>query len=112
MIDISVLYPLLFGVLILTLLRKWKRPSSPYPPGPKGYPILGNVLDLTTNVPLWEDVTSLANRHGTDVLYLRLLDRDMVVLSSNEAITDLIDKLTSGKLEICFFCLKRQEKRK
>ena len=29
---------------------------------------------------------------GTDVLYLRLLGQDMVVLSSNEAITDLIEK--------------------
>jgi hypothetical protein len=29
---------------------------------------------------------------GTDVLYLRLLGQDMVVLSSNEAITDLVEK--------------------
>jgi len=65
MIEISVLYPLLFGLLIFALVRKWKRPSLPYPPGPKGYPILGNVLDLTAGVPLWEDVTSLTNRHGT-----------------------------------------------
>ena len=64
MIDISVLYLLLFGVFILALVGKWKRPSSPYPPGPKGYPILGNVLDLTTSVPLWEDITSLATRYG------------------------------------------------
>ena len=65
MIDISLLYPLLFCVLILALVRKWKNPTLPYPPGPKGYPILGNVLDLTTSVPIWEDMTSLANRYGT-----------------------------------------------
>jgi len=65
MIDIFVLYPLLFGVVILAIARKWKSPSLPYPPGPKGYPILGNVLDLTTTVPIWEDITSLANHHGT-----------------------------------------------
>jgi len=65
MIDTPVLYPLLSGVCILALVMKWKRPSLPYPPGPKGYPILGNVLDLTTSVPIWEDVTSLANRYGT-----------------------------------------------
>ena len=64
MIDISVLYPLLFGVFILAIIRKWKRPSLPYPPGPKGYPILGNALDLTTTVPIWEDITSLANSYG------------------------------------------------
>ena len=64
MIDISVLYPLLFGVVILALVSKRKRPALPYPPGPKGYPIWGNILDLTTSLPLWEDITSLANRYG------------------------------------------------
>jgi len=62
---ISVLYPLLFGVFVFVLVRKLKRPSLPYPPGPKGYPILGNVLDLTATIPIWEDITSLANRYGT-----------------------------------------------
>ena len=66
MIDVlSVLYSLLFGVSILALVRKRKRSSLPYPPGPKGYPILGNVPDLNTSVPLWEGITSLANHHGT-----------------------------------------------
>jgi len=65
MTDISVLYLSLFGAFILALVMKWRRPSLPYPPGPKGYPILGNVLDLTTGVPIWETVTSLANRYGT-----------------------------------------------
>jgi len=64
MIDIFALYPLLFGVFILALVWRQKRSTLPYPPGPKGYPILGNVLDLTMGVPLWEDITSLANRYG------------------------------------------------
>jgi hypothetical protein len=65
MIDISAIYPLLFAVVIFAFVRRWKRPALQYPPGPKGYPILGNVLDLTMSVPLWEDITSLANRYGT-----------------------------------------------
>ena len=62
---ISILYLLLLGVFILVIVRIWRRASLPYPPGPKGYPILGNVLDLTTTVPIWEDITSLANSYGT-----------------------------------------------
>ena len=65
MIGIFALYPLLFGISILVLVRKRKRSTLPHPPGPKGYPILGNVLDLTKGVPLWEDITSLANRYCT-----------------------------------------------
>jgi len=64
MIDIFALYPLLLGVLILALVRKRKRSTLPYPPGPKGYPILGNVLDLSLNVPIWESLMSLTSRYG------------------------------------------------
>jgi len=36
----------------------------PNPPGPKGYPIFGNVLDLPMNAPIWESLTTLANLQG------------------------------------------------
>jgi len=63
MLDVPVLGLLLFCISMLAL-RKWRKPTLTYPPGPKGYPILGNVLDLLANVPMWESLTSLANRHG------------------------------------------------
>jgi len=63
MFDVPVLGLLLFGIAVLAL-RKWKKPTLSYPPGPKGYPILGNVLDLIQDVPIWETLTSLANRHS------------------------------------------------
>ena len=65
MIDNFVLYPLLFCVFVVALVWKRKRPALPYPPGPKGYPILGNVLDLPMNAPLWENITSLTRHYGT-----------------------------------------------
>ena len=65
MIDTSAFYLLLFGVFVLALVRKWKRPTLPYPPGPKGYPIFGNILDFSISGTLREDLTSLANRYGT-----------------------------------------------
>jgi len=63
MLDVPVLSLLLFGIAVLAL-RKWRKPTLSYPPGPKGYPILGNVLDLIQDVPIWETLASLANRHG------------------------------------------------
>jgi len=68
MLDVTVLGVLLFCISALAF-RKWRKPTSPYPPGPKGYPILGNVLDLPQNVSLWENLASLANRHGTRPSY-------------------------------------------
>lgn len=63
--GVSVFYPLPVCILILLVVKKWKKPTYPHPPGPKGYPIIGNVMDLPTGAPIWESLTSLADRHGT-----------------------------------------------
>jgi len=65
MLNASVLYPLVLCTPILILVLNRKKPAVPYPPGPNGYPILGNVLDLPMSVPIWESFTSLAGIHGT-----------------------------------------------
>ena len=65
MIDATIIYPLLFSAFALAVVKKWRGSALPYPPGPKGYPILGNALDLIMSVPIWEGITSLANRYGT-----------------------------------------------
>lgn len=65
MLTTSVLYPLALSIPILILATRRKKPTTPYPPGPKGYPILGNVLDLPMSAPIWESFVSLANNHGT-----------------------------------------------
>ena len=61
----AIIYPLLLFITLFVLVGRRKKPALPYPPGPKGYPILGNVLDLPVNVPSWENFVSLANNHGT-----------------------------------------------
>ena len=44
----------------------WKRKRSgaklPFPPGPKGLPLLGNVLDIPKDVPIWVAFTSTAQK--------------------------------------------------
>ena len=106
----AVVYPLVLSALVLVVARRRKKSALPYPPGPKGYPILGNVLDLPSSVPACENFQSLANKYGTpqrrfvsrefsgcpptgtDILYLRVMGDDIVVLSSSEAISDLLEK--------------------
>ena len=45
-------------------LRRRSRNTLPYPPGPKGYPLIGNVLDFPTGVPSWEGFMTMAKQHG------------------------------------------------
>ena len=64
MLNAFVFYPLVLCIPVLILALKRKKPAVPYPPGPKGYPILGNILDLSMSVPIWESFTSLADVYG------------------------------------------------
>ena len=43
--------------------RKWTSRRLPYPPGPKGYPIIGNILDFP-QPPIWEGLRKLAQEHS------------------------------------------------
>ena len=96
----------------LALVLKWRGGGTrpPYPPGPKRYPLIGSVLELPSDVPMWEGFTSIAEKFSryptpagghqtkdvpfqdTDVLYLKLFSQDLVVLNSTEAIYELTEK--------------------
>ena len=120
------------GVLLtiaasLVLLQRRRRNAKlPYPPGPKGYPVIGNVLDIPPGVPLWKAVIPMAEEYSeriffathdcglisvnadSDVLYLNFLGADHVVLNSNEAILDLSEKrsgIYSGRVSHLVFTI-------
>ncbi|KAF9645995.1 cytochrome P450 [Thelephora ganbajun] len=80
------------SVIAFVAIRKWGKRELPYPPGPKGYPVIGNVLDIPRNVSPWEGFASMAQKYGTDVLRLNLLGMNIIVLSSEEAISNLVDQ--------------------
>ncbi|KAJ3497446.1 hypothetical protein NMY22_g19695 [Coprinellus aureogranulatus] len=51
---------------LVTLYRLWGGNFSglPYPPGPKGYPIIQNLFDIPLDDP-WEGHAKLAKEYGT-----------------------------------------------
>ena len=62
---------IVLGLSILSLyslrlyLRKRERlRTAPYPPGPRGYPIINNLLDIPTKDP-WVVYAELAKIYGT-----------------------------------------------
>ena len=48
----------------LALVLKWQRRGSrsPYPPGPRTYPLVGSVLGIPRDVPIWKAFVSIAEK--------------------------------------------------
>ena len=111
MLSILPLGVVLLAVVVSFLVYTRRRTSAlPYPPGPKGYPLIGNAFDIPRDVSLWKAAVSMGERHGillvlpacvhklilwtsdSDVLYLNVFGADQIILNSNEAISDLLDK--------------------
>lgn len=62
------------------------------PPGPKGYPIIGNILDMGPK--MWQVFEKWQDTHGP-VIYMSLAGRSMVVLNTHKACFDLLEKRAS-----------------
>jgi len=95
---------------LVLVYRKRRNARQSYPPGPKGYPLIGNVLDIPQDVPVWKTAISMGERYSewftpaarayeptsvpadSDVVYLNVFGADHIILNSNEAISDLLDK--------------------
>ena len=55
--------------LVVARRRRGSR-RPPYPPGPKGYPIIGNMLDFP-ETPVWEGFAKMAKEYGEQCALLR-----------------------------------------
>ena len=50
-------------IALAVVRRRWGSKRPPYPPGPKGYPVIGNVLDFPKD-PMWEEFAKMGEEHG------------------------------------------------
>ncbi|KAG1795307.1 cytochrome P450 [Suillus plorans] len=81
--------------LFLAVYRVRQKSSSnlSFPPGPKGLPVLGNLLDLDGSQP-WISFTQWASTRG-NVVYCRLFGRQIIVLQSQEVAKALLENRSS-----------------
>ncbi|KAI0050257.1 cytochrome P450 [Auriscalpium vulgare] len=68
-----------------------KRRGLPYPPGPRGLPFIGNLLDLPSDEGSWIAFTKLGKQYG-DIFSLNILGQLIVVVQSSKIAYDLLDK--------------------
>lgn len=61
---ISLVLPVVFVLPAWYWLQRRPKNALPHPPGPKGYPLIGNLLDFPAGVPLWEGLANMARQHG------------------------------------------------
>ncbi|KAL1702540.1 cytochrome P450 [Schizophyllum commune] len=78
-----------FAFVVYAIRRRRRRHRSPLPPGPKGWPIIGNLLDIPSTYE-WEKYMEWARELRTDVLHIDAAGTSIIILDSYEACCDLL----------------------
>ncbi|KAH6916316.1 cytochrome P450 98A3 [Coprinopsis sp. MPI-PUGE-AT-0042] len=78
--------PIFAAIWLWTLNRA--RGRALLPPGPKGLPLIGNLLQIPVEQP-WEVYNEWKKQYG-DVIYLEALGQRVLVLNSLESVKDLL----------------------
>ena len=63
---------LALGLIVLYVVRYLASPYRKLPPGPRGYPIIGNVFELLVGKGPWLYFTELRKKHGQFVTFIPL----------------------------------------
>ncbi|KAL0565197.1 hypothetical protein V5O48_016834 [Marasmius crinis-equi] len=81
-----------FTIALLLYIRKFlrNRPSI-LPPGPKGLPIIGNLLQLPKSYE-WETYHRWSTELDTDIIHVNAAGVSIIVLDSMKAAEDLVEK--------------------
>ncbi|KAI9571622.1 cytochrome P450 [Boletus coccyginus] len=97
----NVLYVCLGSLALYLVSRLVSKRNTPLPPGPPGWPLIGNLLDFPTYAP-YRTFAALSGKYGP-VMSFNVMGAHYVVLNSVKAIKDLLDKnsaVTSNRLQL------------
>ncbi|KAG0699881.1 cytochrome P450 [Suillus ampliporus] len=70
-----------------------KKNPAPYPPGPSGWPLVGNVTDMPHIKP-WLTFAEWGKRYG-DLSHIEILGQHIIVVNSVKTAMDMMDKKSS-----------------
>ncbi|KAJ2922489.1 hypothetical protein H1R20_g14607, partial [Candolleomyces eurysporus] len=81
------------GALLYAIHRR-RKPSLPFPPGPKGLPLVGNLFQVPTEFE-WIKYHEWSTELNTDILHLEMAGTHIIVLDNYEVATDLLESRSS-----------------
>ncbi|KAK7046845.1 cytochrome P450 [Favolaschia claudopus] len=76
---------------LLTWLSLFRKKKFTTPPGPPGWPLIGNMFDLPKKES-WKAYLEWSNRYNSDVVSMKLAGTQFIILNSAKAIQDLLIK--------------------
>ncbi|KAI5843189.1 cytochrome P450 [Tricharina praecox] len=85
------------GVVLVALLTKFltsDKRRKHLPPGPKGLPLIGSLLEFAESDEVPKKVEEWARKYG-DIFHLRLGQTDYIYLNTPAAVKELMDKRSS-----------------
>ncbi|THH13120.1 hypothetical protein EW146_g7061 [Bondarzewia mesenterica] len=75
--------------------RKRNPLNLPYPPGPKGLPVLGNLLDIPNGGYIYKTFCQWGRELGSDIVHVQAFGTHIIVLNTKQAADDLLDRRSS-----------------
>ncbi|KAF9463431.1 cytochrome P450 [Collybia nuda] len=92
-ISISKLLLTFLSLLLLrTLVQRWRQPAA-LPPGPKGLPLIGNILDMPTEKE-WLTFARWGEKWG-DITSVNVFGQTLIILNSAKVATEMLEKKSS-----------------
>ncbi|KAJ3991490.1 cytochrome P450 [Lentinula boryana] len=88
-----ILIGLLFvtALFILRTILNGVQSRKQLPPGPKGLPVLGNILQLGAGSQIWLTFDRWKYKYGL-IMYLNMVGQNIIVLNTQAAATELLEQ--------------------
>ncbi|KAK7449241.1 hypothetical protein VKT23_013386 [Stygiomarasmius scandens] len=93
LVYLDTLAAILVSFFLYRVVNLWRAKPLPFPPGPPGLPVLGNMFDMPKEKD-WMVFSEWGNLYG-GVISLRIFGMTFVIINSAEAAMDILEKQNS-----------------